>query len=293
MLLRLQFIVLMLLLFAACESPLQEQGGGPPNILLIVADDLGYADLGCYGGDIETPNLDKLAAEGILFTNFHTSPYCAPTRAMLLSGNDNHIAGMGRQGKVSDEFGYEGMLTNRIATLPEVLRDAGYHTYMAGKWHLGVTEEADPFNKGFENTFANLGSSGNHYNSTGLFASIPVSRYTENGDSVNWPEGRYSTDLFTDRLIGFIDANRGDGRPFFAYAAYTSPHWPLQVDEEYWKKYRGRYDDGYEVLRVQRLKSLKAAGIIPEDAILPALHPSVLPCDSLTPDQKKKESRKM
>lgn len=290
---RIIFLLGLLILCVSCKNAPREPDTSPPNILLILADDLGYADLGCYGGDIETPNLDKLAEEGILFTNFHTSPYCAPTRAMLLSGNDSHIAGMGRQGRVSEEFGYEGMLTDRIATLPQVLRDAGYHTYMAGKWHLGMSPEADPINKGFENTFVNLGSSGNHYNSTGLFASVPVSRYTENGDSVAWPEGRYSTDLFTDRLIGFIDAHRGDGKPFFAYAAYTSPHWPLQVDTSFWQKYRGRYDGGYEVLRERRLESLKATGIIPPDAALPALHPSVIPWDSLTPEQQRKEARKM
>ncbi len=290
---RFLFIIALFILLASCKGPQREKEVSRPNILLIVADDLGYADLGCYGGDIETPNLDKLAAEGILFTNFHASPYCAPTRAMLLSGNDNHIAGMGRQGRTSEEFGYEGMLSGRIATLPEVLKEAGYHTYMAGKWHLGMTEEADPFNKGFENTFVNLGSSGNHYNSTGLFESVPISQYTENGQPAEWPEGRYSTDLYTDRLIGFIDANLDDGRPFFAYAAYTSPHWPLQVDGKYWRKYAGRYDDGYEALRQRRLESLKKAGIIPQDATLPSMHERVMPWDSLSGEEKKKEARKM
>lgn len=284
---------LLIFVLAACSGPAEKGQEPRPNILLIAADDLGYADLGCYGSDIETPNLDKLASEGILFTNFHTSPYCAPTRAMLLSGNDNHIAGMGRQSRVSEDFGYEGMLSDRIATLPEVLREAGYHTYMAGKWHLGMTEEADPFNKGFENTFVNLGSSGNHYNDMGIFESVPKSRYSQNGNPAEWPEGRYSTDLFTDKLIGFIDSNKDDGMPFFVYAAYTSPHWPLQVDEKYWHKYRGKYDDGYEALRQRRLQSLKSSGIIPQDASLPELHPDVRPWDSLTMEEQRKEARKM
>ena len=135
-----------------------------PNIILIVADDLGFGDIGCYGGDIETPNIDDLAFNGIKFSSFHTAPMCAPTRAMLLSGNDNHIAGMGGQGRVTTEFGYEGKLTNRIVTIPEMLREGGYHTYMAGKWHLGKEQEFNPHQKGFEHSFVLLEGAGNHYN---------------------------------------------------------------------------------------------------------------------------------
>ena len=264
-----------------------------PNILLLVADDLGYADLGCYGGDIETPNIDKLASSGILFSRYHTSPLCAPTRAMLLSGNDNHIAGMGSQGLVTDEFGYEGRISTRTMIIPEVLKKAGYHTYMAGKWHLGMDSLANPFRRGFERVFANLGSSGNHYNNQGLFADDPLSVYTEDGKPADWETGKYSTDFFTDKLIEYINEDKADGKPFFAFAAYTSPHWPLQVDEEYWRKYEGKYNDGYEVLKERRLESLKRAGLVPENAVLPPNHTRVKPWSSLTDEEKKKESRKM
>lgn len=264
-----------------------------PNILILVADDLGYADLGCYGGNIATPNIDGLASSGIRFSRFHTAPMCAPTRAMLLTGNDNHIAGIGRQALSTQVFGYEGYLTNRVATIPELLKEDGYHTYMAGKWHLGTDREANPYKKGFEHSFVLLEGVGNHYNSQGMFKGIPVSHYTEDGKPAKWPEGSYSTDLYTDKLISYIDKNKDDKRPFFAYAAYTSPHWPLQVDKAYWKKYEGSYDEGYDKLKEERLISLKKAGMIPENAVLPPTHPSIRPWNSLSEYEKKIEARKM
>jgi arylsulfatase A-like enzyme len=280
--------------FTGCSGTSEKTSIEPrPNILLLVADDLGYADLGCYGGDIATPNIDGLASSGIRFSRFHTAPMCAPTRAMLLTGNDNHIAGVGRQALSTQVFGYEGYITNRVATIPALLRKDGYHTYMAGKWHLGNGKEANPHQKGFEHSFVLLEGVGNHYNSQGLFKGIPVSHYTEDGKPTKWPEGSYSTDLYTDKLIEYIDQNKDDKRPFFAYAAYTSPHWPLQVDEAYWKKYEGRYDEGYDKLKEERLLSLKKAGMIPENAVLPPTHPSLRPWNSLSENEKKIESRKM
>ena len=230
----------------------------PPNILLIVADDLAYADLGSFGGDINTPNLDKLAEEGIRFSRFHTGPLCAVTRAMLLSGNYNHIAGMGSQGLVTAVPGYEGRLSDRIIPIPELLRSAGFHTYIAGKWHLGGMDGANPADRGFEKSFVIQDEGGaNHFSDRGIFVDIPTTIYTENGENANWPEGAYSTDFYTDKLLSYLHADRNDGQPFFVFAAYTSPHWPLQVDSSYWKKYEGRYDEGYEVLREKRLETLK------------------------------------
>ena len=278
----------------SCSDPSEDKDKDrQPDILLIVADDLGYADLGCYGGDIETPNIDQLATEGIRFSRFHTSPYCAPTRAMLLSGNDNHIAGMGRQSFQSNDFGYEGKLTERIVTIPALLREAGYHTYMAGKWHLGSSPDANPYRKGFEHSFILIRGAGNHYNDQGLFKEDPISPYTEDGKPAKWKDGNYSTDFYTDKIIEYIARHEKDSKPFFAFAAYTSPHWPLQVDEEFWRKYVGRYDDGYEKLKERRLESLKKAGMIPSNASLPPNHPMVKSWDSLSDDEKKKEARKM
>ena len=150
-----------------------------------------------------------------------------------------------------------------------------------------------PFNRGFERTFVNLGSSGNHYNNKGLFKENPLSVYSEDGNPTDWEDGKYSTDYFTDKLIDFITADYADDKPFFAFAAYTSPHWPLQVDEKYWKKYEGSYNDGYEKLKERRLASLKEAGMISNDAVLPPNHSRVKPWDSLSEEEKKKEFRKM
>ncbi|GMR25651.1 MAG: arylsulfatase AtsA [Ignavibacteria bacterium] len=289
------FLILVLItgIISCSETSEKNKADQRPNIILLVADDLGYADLGCYGGDIETPNIDYLAAQGIKFSRFHTSPLCAPTRAMLLSGNDNHIAGMGRQGLQTSEFGYEGRLTNRVITIPALLRNAGYHTYMAGKWHLGDSPESNPHQKGFEHSFVLIEGAGNHYDDQGLFEDNSISPYTEDGKPAKWNEGDYSTDFYTDKLIEYIDLNKGDKKPFFAFAAYTSPHWPLQVDEKYWRKYEGRYNDGYEKLKERRLASLKKAGMIPENTVLPPNHERVLEWSSLTVKEKMKESRKM
>ena len=288
------FLVCLIAWWTGCQVNLQsEQRDIRPNILLIVADDLGYADLGCYGSDIETPNIDALATKGLRFSRFHTSPLCAPTRAMLLSGNDHHIAGMGIQSTDSIAFGYEGRLTQRIVTIPALLRSVGYHTYMAGKWHLGMDSLSIPAQKGFERSFVNLRGAGNHYNDQGIFADNHVTPYFEDGEPASWQEGDYSTDFFTEKLIEYIESNKDDQQPFFAFAAYTSPHWPLQVDEKYWKKYEGRYDLGYEELKKSRLHSLKQAGMVPKAAVLPPDHESVRPWDLLSLQEKKKESRKM
>ncbi len=285
-------LLLIGILFSCSGEGNMKEVGQRPNIVLIVADDLGYGDIGCYGGDIETPNIDGIASNGIRFSSFHTAPMCAPTRAMLLSGNDNHIAGMGGQGRLTEEFGYEGRLTNRIVTIPALLRDAGYHTYMAGKWHLGKEPESNPHQKGFEHSFVLLDGAGNHYNNQSALKK-GFSSYTEDGDSTTWKDGNYSTDFYTEKIIEYIDLNKDDNQPFFVFAAYTSPHWPLQVNKKHWEKYEGLYNDGYEELKERRLKSLKKMGIIPQDASLPPSHESVQSWNSLSSDEKIRESRKM
>lgn len=266
-----------------------------PNILLIVADDLGYADLGVFGSDIRTPRIDALAAEGVVLTQFHTAPMCAPTRAMLLTGNNNHVAGMARQFEsplnVVHVPGYEMHLSDRVVPVPFLLREAGYHTYTAGKWHLGDEAEHGPAAAGFERSYGLLHGAGSHFSATGFFEGGSV--YREDGEVVDYPEGRYSTELFTDRLIEFIEEGREDGRPFFAFAAYTSPHWPLQVPEEDLDLYAGRYDQGYDRLREERFESLKRAGIIPAESELPPRNEAIRPWEELTPDEQRVEARKM
>lgn len=268
-------------------------GDTRPNVLLIVADDLGYADLGVHGSRIKTPNIDALAQEGVIFSQFHTAPMCAPTRSMLLSGNNNHVAGMGNQlpTELDGTPGFEHHLSSRIATLPSLLKDAGYHTYMAGKWHLGSTLEHSPYQAGFERSFALDDGGGNHFDDRG-FMPFP-SKYFENNGWGSWPNGKYSTEYYTDRLIADLNQDKDSGKPFFIYAAYTSPHWPLQVPDAELDRYKGAYDEGYEALRAENLSNLKNAGLIDKDHPLPTLHHLVTPWANLTKDERREESRKM
>lgn len=282
------FTLILLGSLFSCSEEIKKR----PNIVLIVADDLGYADIGAFGGDIHTPNIDMLASKGIKFSGFHTAPMCSPTRAMLLSGNDNHIAGIGAQGRTTKDFGYEGMLTDRIVPVPSLLKTAGYHTYMTGKWHLGSSKEANPHQKGFEHSFVLVNGAGNHYTNQSALTN-KNSNYTEDGEKTTWKDGDYSTNFYTDKMIEYIDGDIKDEQPFFAFLAYTSPHWPLQVDKKHWEKYKGRYNDGYEKLKERRLESLKKAGIIPQSAKLPVSHKLVKPWDSLSKEQQLKEARKM
>lgn len=246
-----------------------------PNIVLIVADDMGFSDLGCFGSEIPTPNIDELARNGQILSNFYTAATCSPTRAMLLSGTDNHVAGLGNMAENVVNYpeqvnqpGYEGYLNDRVVSVAQLLKDAGYHTYIAGKWHLGMTAEAAPTAKGFERSFTLLNAYSNHY--------YPNERYDafwSDGQYVRYPAGRYSTNVYTDRLLSFMENDKGDGKPFFLYAAYTSPHWPLQAPEEHIEKFRGKYDSGYDILREKRLQGLKEKGIIDKDISLPPLPP--------------------
>lgn len=274
--------------YAASES-------GRPNILLIVADDLGYADLGVYGGDIDTPNIDSLAREGILFTQFHTAPLCEPTRAMLLSGNNNHVAGVARQSGNGlagiPVAGYENRLSDRIAPFPKLLRNSGYHTYTIGKWHLGLEQEHWPNAAGFERSFNLLQGGGSYFDTRSFRKS--GSFFVADNALTDYPDGEYATEVYTDKLISFIDEDRDDGQPFFAYAAFTSPHWPLQVPDDYLNLYAGRYDDGYDVLRERRFDSLKEAGIIPLDSKLPPRNNGITPWNELSHEEQRKEARKM
>jgi len=296
-------VLFSLALLALSSTASAASRSGSPNILLIIADDLGYADLGAYGSDIRTPTIDTLAREGILFTQFHSAPLCEPARAMLLSGNNNHVAGVARQSHAGVSgvpanlvpgvplAGYENQLSDRVVPFPRLLRDAGYDTYSVGKWHLGLEPENSPHAAGFSRSFNLLQSAGTHFDSKGYYEG--GSLYREGKELAQYPEGRYSTDFYTEKLLQFIDADKDNGKPFFAYAAYTSPHWPMQVPDEYLNLYSGSYDDGYDVLRERRFDSLKEAGVIPLDSALPPRNEAVTPWDQLSKDEQRRESRKM
>lgn len=273
-----------------------------PNFLVIVADDMGWSDLGSFGGEISTPNLDALALSGVRFTGFHTSPACSPTRAMLMSGVDSHQAGLGAMAEgLSEEMravpGYEGYLNDRVASIAELLHAGGYRTVMTGKWHLGMTPDRAPSARGFERSFALLDGASNHFggdqSAAWQEAGLKPS-YREDGKPARFPDGAYSSDYFVDRLIGFLQDGAGakDDRPFFAYLAFTAPHWPLQAPDATIAKYRGRYDAGYEALRIARLARQKQLGLAPEDAV-PHDMELAKPWESLSAEEKAMEARKM
>jgi arylsulfatase A-like enzyme len=267
-----------------------------PNILLIVADDLGYTDLGCFGGDIHTPNIDALASKGLLFNHFHTAPLCAPTRSMILSGNDNHVAGMGSMFPVKGtsrekQPGYEFHLTDRIVTVAQLLKDAGYHTYMSGKWHLGMEDEYIPYAKGFERSFSLMAGGATHFSNKSIFEGRPPV-YKLDNQTVPFPDGHFSTDVYTEKMEEFISSAKDD-QPFFAYLAFTAPHWPLQLPDEWRDRYKGKFDIGYDSLRTLRFQNQKRKGIIAGDAKLPPRWDHIKPWKELNVEEKKTEARKM
>lgn len=267
-----------------------------PNILLIVADDLGYSDLGAFGSEISTPNLDALVRDGLQLTNFHVAPTCSPTRAMLITGVDNHRAGLGSMAEEMlaeqrGQPGYEGYLRDDIPSLPALLQAAGYSTYMAGKWHLGTSPGTLPAARGFDRSFALLGGGASHFDQRGTSKAVPKARYVDGPNPVDLPTPFYSSEFYANRLIA--DIKSGGDRPFFAYAAFTAPHWPLQAPREYIDKYKGRYDAGYDVIRKSRIERMKTLGLLPADAPLPAGRKLFPSWDELSPERKAGESRRM
>ena len=271
----LALVITLLCCLAACSVPDSGTSGSAvsrPNVLLIVVDDMAFNDLGIFGSEIRTPNIDALAREGVFLTNFHVAPNCSPTRAMLFSGTDSHNAGLGNMAEdlsanQKGNPGYEGYLNFQVAALSELFLDAGYHTYMTGKWHLGLTQETSPAARGFEKSYTLLQGGG------GAFANmVPIvgpgkALYQENGEKLEeLPEDFYSTRFYTELMQEYIGADLEDGKPFFAYLAYTSPHWPLQAPQESMARYKGVYDAGYDVLREKRLQSQKDLGLVAAEA---------------------------
>ena len=240
-----------------------------PNIVIILGDDLGFADMGAFGSEIKTPHFDSLANDGVRFTNFYTHASCSPTRSMLLSGADTHVNGLGNM----DEWtapnqlnvpGYEGYLSKQVATLPQLLKDAGYHTYMVGKWHLGKAPDLIPAARGFERDFTLLDGAGSYWDMTNVTGASPLSVFTEDGRYLTeLPKDYYATKTYTDKLIGFIEANRSDGKPFFAYVSHQAPHDPYHLPREWRNRHVGEYDKGWDAVRQERLQRQIELGITP------------------------------
>jgi len=271
-----------------------------PNILVIVADDLGYSDIAPFGGNIETPNLSKLSNEGVKFSEFHVLPTCSPTRSALLTGNDNHVAGLGIMSEMDYPHlqqqnlpGYSGHLSDRVVTIPELLVKNGYHTYMTGKWHLGEGKGKDPFDRGFEETFILGTGGGSHYNDKKALAPLQHMEYTRNGAIVEPPQDFYSTRNYTDSMIRFIETYKTDGKPFFGYLSYTAVHDPLHAPKEYIDKYKGKFDMGWDSLWSVRLSNLRALGLVSKEVNRFASNPAVKKWNTLTKHEQEEFARDM
>jgi arylsulfatase len=266
-----------------------------PNVVVILADDLGFSDLGCYGGEIPTPNVDKLAATGVRFTQFYNNSWCCPSRASLLTGRYPHQVGIGtnidaytkRIRANANSPAYSDELSKDSPTAPELLRQAGYRTMMVGKWHLGYRPDAWPARRGFDRSFALVAGAMNYW---GSGASGEPNIMQQDGEPYVPPkDGFFATDAFTDHAVQYIrEATSGaDRKPFFLYVAYNAPHWPLHAPAEDIAKHKGKYRKPWQAVREARYAKMKQLGIIDERvALAPMDRGDVKPWDQLTDEQR-------
>lgn len=270
-----------------------------PNIMLFIGDDFGYSDISAFGGEISTPNLDALANDGKILTNYHTVPVCSPARVSLLTGVDHHIGGIGSmyeliaQNQIGQP-GYETWINDRVVTVAQLLNDAGYHTYLSGKWHLSGDHFQNgtwPYDKGFEQSLTLLNGGANHFN---LFPEVPLEKITfaDNDKIIPRPGNKtlYSNELYTDRMLEYLK-NTTDGRPFFAYLSFQVAHSPFQSPQELVAKYDKINSIGWDQIRQDRFEKQKELGFWPANMTLPDRIPPNQPWTELSEEQKDYASR--
>jgi arylsulfatase len=268
-----------------------------PNIILILADDLGFTDTAPYGSEIPTPSISKLADEGLLFTNYHTAASCAPTRSMLLTGVDSHRNGVPNipeafSPALAKHDNYKGTLNKNVVTIATLLKDAGYHTYLTGKWHLGKTPDLLPSQRGFERTVIMADSGADNWEKKPYLPIYEKANWFADGKEIDLPEDFYSSEYYIDKAIEFIDSNIKDGKPFFSYIPFQAVHIPVQAPQEFTDKYMGKYDAGWQKLRESRLQKAKAKKIVPPGTEMVKMSTTV-DWDSLSDSEKRYESKKM
>lgn len=268
-----------------------------PNVVLILADDLGFTDIAPFGSEIDTPNIARLAASGLSFTNYHTAANCAPARAMLLTGVDSHRNGVPNipESIPPEQLAYDhyqGVLSQNVVTLASLLRDSGYHTYMTGKWHLGHTPELLPSARGFERTIAMADTGADNWEQRTYLPIYDEAHWYADGEKHTLPDDFYSSEYFIDKTIEFISANESDDKPFFAYIPFQAVHMPVQAPREFSDKYAGIYDQGWTVMREQRRLAAEDAGVIPENTEV-IVTPGTLEWNALTQEQRDHHARRM
>ncbi|MFV5697073.1 arylsulfatase [Flavobacterium sp. ZT3R17] len=267
-----------------------------PNVILILVDDMGYSDLGSYGSEISTPNLDKLAKEGLLLREFYNNSICAPTRASLLTGQYQHKAGVGYFDVNLGLPAYQGYLNKESLTLGEVFRSGGYSTLMSGKWHVGSEDSAQwPNQRGFDKFYGILKGASNYFDTKSLpfGKGYPVTLLKNNEKQNPKDDSYYFTDEIGKNAIEFLGEQNKEDKPFFLYLAFTAPHWPLQAKPEDIAKYKGKFDKGWDVLRENRIQKLKENGIILPNQTISKRDEEVPQWDKLTYDEKQFWKAKM
>lgn len=268
-----------------------------PNIVLILADDLGFTDTAPYGSEIDTPTISALADEGIRFSNYHTAGSCAPSRAMLLTGVDSHLAGVPNipemlPAEQKQHPHYQGTLGRNVVTVATLLQDIGYHTYIAGKWHLGMTPDLLPINRGFERTVILADSGADNWEQKPYLPIYDKANWFADGNETELPEDFYSSRFLIDKAIEFIESNANDGQPFFAYVPFQAVHLPMQAPQEFIDRYMGVYDEGWDRLRYERRQRAVELGIVPAESDMVAMS-TTDDWHQLTPDEKRYQAKRM
>ena len=259
-----------------------------PNIILILADDMGYSDIGCFGSEIQTPNIDKLASQGVRFTQFYNASRSCPTRASLLTGLYQHQAGVGDMVEDLGYPSYQGYLNNECVTLGEALKLNGYKTYMSGKWHVGNKPESLPRKRGFDRYFGLIDGAGSYFEKLQYNQGKQAPRWMLDDADYNPPDtGFYMTNAITDYALSFIKEEPEKNTPFFLYLAYTAPHWPLHALQSDIKKYRGKYMNGWDDIRLTRYQRMLKMGIITPSSKLSPKDASTPDWDMVSPEDQK------
>ena len=264
----------------------------PPNIVLILVDDSGLMDFGSFGGEAQTPNIDSLAKSGLMFTNMHASPICAPSRAMLITGSDNHVAGVANlpemlPKKYQDIKGYAGILDDSVQTIATRLKELDYNTYVTGKWHLGHDENTLPNKRGFDRSFI-LGASGaDNYEASGYLPMKSTAQWYTDGNPTDLPDNFYSSKSYIDEMLRFHKEDNNPKQPFFSYIAFQAIHSPVQAPKEFLEKYKSVYQAGWDVLREKRFKKAKQLGIIPDNVEMNLMHEEMRSWKSIPEKDKK------
>ena len=270
------FVSALVLSWVLSSGVYADAGADRPNVLVVVADDLGFSDIQPFGGEIRTPTLARLADSGLRLTNFHTHTMCTPTRAMLLTGINNHAAGIGTmageaRGPQKGAPGYEAYLRKDVPTIAALLKQDGYQTWVSGKWDLGGRNDAEllPSSRGFSRSFVLVEGSADFFREAPALAELDAINYRLDGQPVGIPEPFYITDVYTDYALEFL-SELDEDKPFFGYLTYTAPHYPLQAPQAFIDEYEGAFDEGYEAIRQARTKRMRELGVIDVEAPAPA-----------------------